>query len=68
MTGIPPTIIPKEIMNADKEIKKEFLKRVFTADGGPVLAYRKRGNRNKEDDCFEMQSPKAFGILQKTSV
>ena len=33
----PPTQIPDEIMNGNKEIKREFLKRVFTADGGPVF-------------------------------
>lgn len=46
-TGLPPTKVPEEILNADKEAKKEFLSRIFTGDGGPVLTYRKRGNRTE---------------------
>lgn len=42
---MPPTIVPKEILLASKDVKREFLMRVFTADGGPCLSFRKRGNR-----------------------
>ncbi len=42
-TKLPPARIPEKIMNAHKNIKKEFLMRIFTADGGPVLTYRRRG-------------------------
>jgi intein/homing endonuclease len=40
----PPTRIPDEIMNSSNLVKKEFLTRIFSADGGPVLTKRNRRN------------------------
>ncbi len=47
ITKMPPTIVHKEIIAAKKDVRRQFLMRVFTADGGPCLSFRKRGNRTE---------------------
>lgn len=54
ITGVPDAIVPKEIILADKEVKKQFLMRVFTADGGTCLTFRKRKERNNRIEIRRM--------------
>ena len=45
INGFPPTKIPEIIMKGSKEIKRSFLMRVLSADGGPVFTQRNKENR-----------------------
>lgn len=54
ITGLPDVSIPREILLADKETKRQFLMRVFTADGGACLSFRKRKDRNDRIETRRM--------------